>query len=222
MRMPNGNLVAGQGGYIQAWAWKYGSNYVPTPTNFHYLDVAYWHFERRRLTALNWYSGSCGAMRRRLVAEDWALRARVWWDYRRPPELVLTPGDSLSVKLTIGHEGAWNAQTVNRNPNLVDWAPASPEAIINQFPAVASPDGLGLHDKDESPLIPFYIAPLAELSINAVTDDSQGDDIVYADIEVLGDSLLWFIWNQQTISDYWTYVSKLQDQFRKFIPLQAT
>jgi hypothetical protein len=219
MNMPGGRLVAGIGGYIQTWAWQAGDTYVPKPINYNFVDVAWWVLERNTLSATNWYSGSIGAMRRREVADDWRIRCRVWWDANFPPEGAFLGGDSLCTKLTIGAEDAWTGQVLShRRRTLENWPVGSPESLVNQFTGVANGDGL-LEFGDS--FIPYYIAPLCVVTADGMTDDSRGDDIVFSDWIIEGDSLLWNIFSQNAVQNYYSYLAALNDVNRKAFPLET-
>lgn len=248
-----GNRPCGGGGYLQFWGWSVpnpGDTGVSLdPKNFSYLEVAYWRKAVKIIAPVNWYSGSMGAITRRVVAVDWQVQARVWWDYIRPPDLVPGMYDNLAIKLVIGADSQWtgNPASDNRahgffNPNpdniLPSWPPggAAQPRITNPPIEPCSEDGLGILPKYTGPMlfnvppdggivtvakgppayIPCYVAPSCiveslESVVSSLGEDGE-DGIVYADITINGNSLLWYLPDLDMEGLYTGYVNQLAAQ----------
>lgn len=208
MIAPGGNLVAGSGGYLQLWNWanQVSLTAAPYPINYRWMDVAHWRFIQHRVAKALTYSGCFGATRRRLICTDWEIHARVWWDFARPPEIQLTTGDTLAVKLTIGAESTWQGSAYTRRNNF-EGQPSPTN------PAIISANGLGILPQGGT-FLPCYCTPQGTLTLLASSDSSEGDEdgIVWQDIKIKGDSLLWYLSSQQDQGDYAIYLAKLANQ----------
>jgi hypothetical protein len=236
-----GNKLSGYGGYLQFWNWQGqpGNTDMPTlplPINFAWLEVAYWKLHIKSIAPINWYSGLCGAISRRVVAVDWQLSARVWWDYTMPPETALRQGDATAVKLVIGADSQWTGNPASdirvggffnqlglggAGLILPSWPPNAAQQpritnppvqpFVNNGDGILNPETAGV-----VPYIPCYVAPLCVFEEQEAVDGSEGQDgedgIVYEDITIGGDSLLWYLPTLQWEAQYTGYVNQLVAQ----------
>lgn len=211
MKAPGGNLIAGAGSYLQLWNWKAvgSSTAPPSPTNYRWLDVAWAVLHRQRITKRLAYSGCFGSNRRRFISRDWSITCRVWWDWERPPEMQLTDGDTMAVKLVIGNESTWQGSPYLRKDTFeqVGNPTATNQAIIN-------PNGRGILATNDQPFVPSYCAPQALLTVESANLSSTGDEdgIVWQDVTIEGDSNLYYIFSQPQADFYADYVTKLNGQ----------
>jgi len=211
--MPGGNLISGMGGYLQLWNWTnstISTGVTPAPQLYNYLDVAYWQLRRQWISPMLTYSGCLGATRRRFVASDWTLHARVWWDYNFPPEIVFQNGDTLAVKLVIGAESTWSGFPV---PRTTTFQADTPYPFCNQqvvgFPA----NGYGILPEGAT-FLPSYCSPMGIFSAQDVYDSSEGneDGIVYQDVQIEGDSWMYYLHNNNDAAAYTQYVQTLANR----------
>jgi hypothetical protein len=215
----NGSLVRSIGGYVQFWNWtKSGASGMLTPGAFNYFDVARWELTRNTIAAPVWYGGCYGSIRRRVVALDWSLYLRVWWDAKNEPDWAgealpenFAGGDSLALKLVIGNDADWTGNNVPRVEGLQNNPAGTSQALINQQIAGLPATGFGYLGSGES-FLPCYCAPLGTLTVDTMVDSSEGraqDGIVVADMQFSGDSLMWFLRSQNSAYLYGSYVNTL-------------
>ena len=200
--LPGGaNLVAGTGGYLQLWSWLVSSSGLPAINNWRALDVAFWRLHKNRISPQFWGSGTWGAIRRRVVAQDWEIFVRVWWDSGNPPDLALIEGECLAIKLMIGDPTWWNGSSYLRPINYYNGQQTTPAGAINA--------------ETNHVFVPCYVAPMAQLGSQIATCSSEGneaDGMVFQDWVIQGDSLLWFMNNIQGATPYSTYLLDLVAQ----------
>ena len=217
MKAPGGNLLVGIGGYLQLWNWQAtdGSpSQPPSPVNFHNLDVAWWKLHRPRCNAPLTYSGCSGSMRRRFVVDDWHLSIRCWWDYEQAPEILFNDGDTLAVKLTIAADATWTGNQVLRSNSLQANPNGSAARAINQQLIGLPSNGLGILPAGQS-FLPCYVSPQAVVSLLESNDNSEGseeDGLVYQDLLIEGDALLWYLNDTEQVSKYADYLIRLMNQ----------
>jgi hypothetical protein len=206
MYFPGGNLIAGMGGFLQTWNWRFSSPTFVYPINWNYTDVAWARLRVSDERAPIWGSGNFGAQRMRVVCQQWTIRARLWWDFNNAPEDNFLLGDTLAMKLVVCDYSRYYGYPIIRPTNLF-----AGQSVWNQEPYVAN--GSGYAPKGLS-IIPQYVAPACRYTLAAPIVSSLGDDgeeaIVTQDIELAGDSLLFPILSQQDGADYASYVGALQ------------
>jgi hypothetical protein len=209
MQPPGGNILTGAGGYLQLWNWQSGGSITspPTPINYRYLDVAFWRLKRDKKPKRLSYSGCFGSTRRRYIINDWAIECRVWWDYLRPPEVQLQDGDTLAIKLVISAESNWQGSAFTRRNGFE----SVPPDVTN--PPTIFANGAGILPAG-STFIPSYCAPQGLLTTQLVSDSSEGneDGVVFQDVILESDSLLWYVGSTQDASNYGSYVTQLANQ----------
>lgn len=168
MAMPGGELLFGQGGYldIRHYTSLGGTSAGPTLSDEEYLDVAYWQVFRTLITKENAYSGSYGAITRRIVAEDWYAKCVIWYDLENPGVSLLRKGNSVNLTFWMDWGDNYYPDISDIiHPNEIIQAPAE---VYN--PRLKSPDCL-VHGVQ-------------------TLHSSEGENVVIQEILIEGNSLL--------------------------------
>lgn len=204
-RMIGGQIVPGHGGHLVLNNWFRAGSESTTPANIVWLDVIRFDIQKRIDAPMNWYSGSCGAIRRRAVCTDWTARVSIWFDGNYYEE-----------------EGAWRLRTTR------GWTRYSNDTIIAQSLPVFKLGStlavqfiLGNEEwwrsnlNDGATFIPSWKSPQAILTYvgpRVASNEKGSEGIIRQDLQLDGDSLLWFLETEQDEVNYQTYLTKLMAQ----------
>lgn len=221
-----GNLLSGQGGFLQLWNWAAGEGtppVLPTPVNYRWFDVAWYRFQFHRFNSLLQYSGCSGAQRRRGVIVDWQLDARIWYDYDFPAHMGLIFGGAMAVRMNLGDASTWTGNPLSA---CRDQGTQDEKGVLPLYDNICIDGSQGLNlgtgilkpgpSGQASYNLPFYTAPMCswgEMSIVDSSGQNDPDGIVYQDITLEGDSLLWYIDDGvggRTYNVYQQYVLELE------------
>lgn len=93
--MPGGRIFSAMGGYLNVVS--------PFTQLMQRLDVASWEIDQDPRLFHKGYSGSVhGAILSRVVALDWQVRLKIWWDLGNPPKNLLISGWGCGLQLGMG------------------------------------------------------------------------------------------------------------------------